>query len=84
MRELTDTENKHLQELSIFLNGQLRGGINKKAQEINLDLIQMTMGRIFEDAFIAGYKEGVNDMAENQINEDLKSTIKDIIKDDKN
>jgi len=37
-----------------LLNGQLRGGINEKARELNLALINFTIVEVFESAFKLG------------------------------
>lgn len=44
----------YLLHKSLGLNGQIRGAINKKAREENLDLIMITVGVIFEEAYNLG------------------------------
>ena len=40
----------YLETISKVLNGQIRGAINKKAREENLELIQMTLLNIWNGA----------------------------------
>ena len=44
----------YLLHRSLGLNGQIRGAINKKAREENLDLIMITVRTIFEEAYSLG------------------------------
>jgi len=44
----------YLSSTSNTLNGQLRGGINKKAREMNLEFIELTINNIFETGYNLG------------------------------
>jgi len=46
-----------------FLNGQLRGVINKKAREENLQMIEITLLKIFADGYQIGYGDCNSDYA---------------------
>lgn len=41
---------EYITNISNLLNGQLRGAINRKAREENLELIMITMADVFENA----------------------------------
>jgi len=63
--------NTYFSDISKLLNGQLRGPINKKAREENLELIQLTISDVFEK----GYNLGKS-VRENENNVDkLKSEL---------
>lgn len=75
---MTKEVEEYLEGVSKLLNGQLRGAINKKAKEENLELIQLTIMDIYnnlEDYFKKLYES-------EKSNEALKNFIKDINKDE--
>lgn len=65
----------YLERISNLLNGQLRGAIIKKAKEENLELIQMTMVNVWNEAYNQGKKDGVNETTEDQLREELRDEI---------
>ena len=62
--------------LSTLLNSQLRGGINEKAREINLELIRMTMDRLWDEVEYESYKAGVQDTLAEKVKEEIIEKIK--------
>ena len=60
-----------IEERAKFLNGQLRGVINKKAREENLEMIEITLLKIFEDGHQIGYSECNSEYALKEIKEQL-------------
>lgn len=65
-----------IDSLAKLLNGQIRGPINAKGKEENLGLIQMTMGRLYDDAYEQGSKDKEIELQENQIKKDIIDGIK--------
>ena len=67
----------YLSSTSNSLNGQLRGAINKKAREINLEFIVLTINNVFETGYNLG--KSVKDQEEtlNKLKEDLGIKPKD-------
>ena len=64
---------EYLTNVSQLLNGQIRGAINKKAREENLELIQITILDIWDTGFNLGQTT-----KEQEINiELLKKELKD-------
>ena len=53
-----DEIQSHIEARAKLLNGQLRGPINAKGREENLDLIIITMASLFEDGYKLGYEDG--------------------------
>lgn len=45
---------KYIESRALLLNGQLRGAINEKARDMNKDLINLTLGDIFEKGYDFG------------------------------
>ena len=72
---------KELENKSKLLNGQIRGVINLRARNENLQLIQLTLGSIYQQAYSQGCSDMINEISEQQIKEDLKNDIKEDIKD---
>ncbi len=68
---------EYLENVSRLLNGQLRGAINGKAKEENLQLIQLTMGDVFERAFNLGITSEQQKQALNKLKEELKDDNND-------
>ncbi len=62
----------YLLNVSRLLNGQLRGAINLKAREENLELIQLTIGDVFERAYGLGRNVKTQQEALEQLKKDLK------------
>lgn len=56
---------------SRLLNGQLRGFINEKAREENLELIQLTMGDVFNRAYELGNSVNNQEQALKDIKNEL-------------
>lgn len=67
---------EYIKSLSNLLNGQLRGSINKKARDENLELINLTLQSIFENAFNEGLKEGVNTARSEILKEEIVDRVK--------
>ena len=59
---------EYIDQMSKQLNGQLRGGINEKAREENLALIQTVMGMVYSHVYSLGITEGYYQ----KTNEELK------------
>lgn len=59
--------------ISKLLNGQMRGAINKSAREENLVLIQLTMGKLWDECF----ENTVNQISDIEVLEKLKTQLKD-------
>jgi len=67
----------YLEDLSLLLNGQLRGAINTKAKEINLELIQITLGNTFKKAFELGQFIQEQNASADSLMEEIKKRLKD-------
>ena len=63
--------NNYLLHKSLGLNGQIRGAINKKAREENLELIMITVRTIFEEAYSLGKSVKEQEETLNKLKEDL-------------
>jgi len=64
----------YIDRVSILLSGQLRGGINKKAHDENLQMIQLTMVDVWEKS--EEYTKG-------QLQDEMAlEKLKEILKDD--
>lgn len=73
-----------LSAFSKLLNGQLRGVLNKIAREENLQLIQLTMGKIYVEAYNKGLIVGFNSKLEENLDKQIEDKIKEIIPEIKN
>lgn len=71
-----EKKDNYIKSLSNLLNGQLRGSINKKAREENLELITLTLQSLFENAFNEGLKEGVNATRSEVLKEEITEKVK--------
>ena len=73
---MDDEVKVYLENLSKMLNGQLRGGINLKAREENLELVQLTMSDVWTKA---------EEYTRLQIQDELTlAKLKETLKDDSN
>ena len=63
----------YIDRVSTLLGGQLRGGINKKAREENLAMIQLTMVDVWEKSEV--YTKG--QLQEEETLDKLKEALKD-------
>lgn len=61
----------YLLQRSLGLNGQIRGAINKKARKENLDLIMITIGTVFEEAYSLGKSVKEQEETLDKLKEDL-------------
>ena len=59
----------HILQRSSLLNGQIRGPINAKGREENLELIIITMSSIFEDGYKLGFEDGKSKKLTNEVKE---------------
>ncbi len=62
----------YLENLSKMLNGQLRGGINLKAREENLEMVQLTLSDVWDKAEIYIKAKVQDEMALAKLKETLK------------
>lgn len=61
----------YLSSTSKTLNGQLRGAINKKAREMNLEFIILTINNIFETGYDLGKSIKEQEETLNKLKTDL-------------
>lgn len=68
---------EYLDRTGKLLSGQIRGVINDRAKELNLELIQITLSSVFDQGFQLGksYKESENVI--DQLKKDLGIDGKD-------
>ena len=71
-----EKKDNYIKSLSNLLNGQLRGSINKRAREENLELITLTLQSVFDTAFNEGFKEGVNTAKSEILKEEITERVK--------
>lgn len=64
---------EYIETMSKLLNGQLRGAINATARKENLELIQLTLSSIWDEA----YAIAINDASDLAVLEKLKNQLKD-------
>ena len=74
--ELSLEQEEYLNSRCNLLNGQLRGAINDKAKDLNLELIQMTVADIAIAFYEQGHTDGANESKEQQIRKDLLEDLK--------
>ena len=65
---------EYLNGMSNLLSGQLRGAINQKARDENLELINLTIGDIFNKAYELGKAIGLDSKNLDKLKADLGIT----------
>lgn len=63
---------EYIENLSKMLNGQLRGAINLKAREENLEMVQLTLSDVWDKAEIYIKAKVQDEMALAKLKETLK------------